>query len=193
MNIPEVIDALLTEQQQLMAMKLQGVAAASGAERQSLFDDYLRFLAAHQGAEQVWLYGGRGPAPTTKAADIQMDGQKDVGRLISQLEGLDIDSDTFDDRFGQLTRRVVAQAPEERQQLAALMGHCSDGEGQLMVRALQQVPAMAAGNGHGHGATMADRFTFADLLDQAKTHFAAMPLIDSASTTVLEPQYRAAQ
>ncbi len=78
MNVPEVIDALLTEQQQLMAMKLQDVAAASGAERQSLFDDYRRFLAAHQGAEQVWMYGGRGPAPTTKAADIQMDGQKKV-------------------------------------------------------------------------------------------------------------------
>ena len=191
MNVSEVVNALLSEQQQLMAMKLQDVTAASGAERQSLFDDYRRFLAAHQGAEQVWLYGGRGPAPTTKAADSQMDGQKEVGRLISQSEGLGIDSDKFDHRFGQLTRHVLAQAPEERQQLAALMGHCSDGEGQLMVRALQQVPAVAAGN--GHSSTMADRFTFADLLDQANTHFAAMPLIDSASTTVLEPQYRAAQ
>lgn len=103
---------LLTEQHRQLAGLLDAVDQAAGPDRLLAFNDFRRYLAAHEAAEEEAVH----PAARTGAGGVveqRLAEEYQAGKLITDLEQLDVDSHTFTSQFATLKSAVTAHAHRE--------------------------------------------------------------------------------
>lgn len=156
------LSTILGQQHQLIAQKVRDVSNYRGEEKQFVFDDLRRYLAAHDAAEQTFR---RGPTPQGTATDpprVHSTEIDEIAQLMVDLEGLGIDSGDFVTRFGQLGDVLTAHGLIEA---AAVARNADDTDLDRILLTLRMVPDIVAGS--GHSVTMTPTFTYAELLELA--------------------------
>ncbi len=189
MTTSERLQTILSKQHQLIARKLQIVSDSSGTDRQHVFNDLRRYLAAHEGATMVCINAAVGLAPLALLAEARIEAERDFGQTLETMEAAGIDSADFDGLLDRLTSALMTHAAaEEGHNLSWIIGFTSDPQMDRMLVALQTVPMVAAGN--LRSVLMTDIFTYSALRQVAIEHFEKMPHETmSRLTTPDRPRY----
>ena len=169
--------AQLTAQHELISVKLRAVTHSSGAERDAIFDDFRRYLAVHEAAEQSWMH----PAGHNESADrCACDRHRElaaVAQSITALETLPIDSDQFNATFHVLVGQIEAHCDvEEHPELTRIFTDAAENELMMILAAFQSVPTIVAGDGDSR--SVVSGFLFADVFRSACGEFGAMQTDD---------------
>lgn len=154
------LNAILGQQHQLIAQKIRDVSMYQGEEKQAVFDDLRRYLAAHEAAAQTCQLG---TTPQGTAADpprVHSTEIDEIAQLMMDLEGLGIDTVEFATRLGQFGDVLTAHGITEA---AAVARNADDADLARILLALRMVPDTVAGS--GHSVTMTAAFTYAELLE----------------------------
>lgn len=164
------LTTILEEQHTQIKGLMQAVRDADEpGERQRAFDEFRRFLAVHEAAEEACLHSVIAQEDLGKNAALANDRlgeEEQAGDVIAALEIIAIDSSEFADKFAALEQAVIAHAEaEEHQELPLLAGVASPGELSRLRRALDDVTVMA-GNDQGNDET------FEQMLETAQTTYA---------------------
>ena len=189
MTTSERLQTILSKQHQLIARKLQIVSDSSGTDRQHVFNDLRRYLAAHEAATTVCINAAAGLAPIALLSKARTEAEQDFGRTLARMEAVGIDSAEFDGLLEGLTIALVTHAAaEEGQNLTWIIGFTSDPEMDRMLVALQTVPMVV--EGHLRSVLMTDIFTYSALRQVAMEHFDTLPdETMSRLTTPDRPRY----
>lgn len=181
MGTSDDLSVILLEQHKLISGKMDAVQISSGAERDAIFDDFRRYLAVHEAAEQSWMHlAGNNESAERCACDRHRE-LAAVAQSIAALETLPIDSDQFDVIFRVLTGQINEHCEvEEHRELARLHADAQEQELKMILGALQSVPNIAAGDGDSR-STMSS-FTFADVFRSACRKLDAMRTDDELFT-----------
>lgn len=167
------LSVILLEQHKLISVKMNAVQISSGAERDAIFDDFRRYLAVHEAAEQLWMHSAGNSESAERCACDRHQELDAVAQSIAVLETLAIDSDQFDATFRVLTGQINAHCDvEEHRELTRLKADAQEQELKMILGALQSVPTIVAGDGDSR-STMSS-FTFADVFLSACRKLDAM-------------------
>ena len=158
--------ATLTEQHHHVKDLMHAVADGD-TDRRAAFDEFRRFLAFHEAAEQVSIHPYRDRlGAESEVADQRLVEEDEAGEVLAELERMPLDSDEFLTTFRQLARAVVEHAEaEEHEELPLIDRLVGEDDLARIHDLLAQVPELAG---------QADRSApFADLLQEATGQFTA--------------------
>ena len=113
-GLTHVVPLLVAQHQQITSL-LDAVSNTAGARRRGAVENFRRFLAVHEAAEEEAVH----PAARTGAGGVveqRLAEEYEAGQTISKLEDLDPDSEAFEDLFAELKNAVAAHARHEEQQ-----------------------------------------------------------------------------
>ena len=189
MTTSERLQTILSKQHQLIAHKLRIVSDNTGTDRQRVFNDLRRYLAAHEAASRVCINAATSLAPIAWLANARTEAEQDFAQTLEEMEAVGIDSADFNGLLQSLTSALVTHASaEENQNLTWIIGATTDPQMDRMLVALQTVPMVVAGN--LRSVLMTDTFTYAALRQVALDHFDKMPMETiSRLTTPDRPRY----
>ena len=129
------VNAVLLEQHQQVAQRLDAVRTAKGSVRAEEFDALAALLDGHETAEETLIYpalrklGDEG----ARVADQRTHEEDAAKEILTKLKGLETDSQDFDVLFEEFSSKVHAHAEsEEREVLPLLTGSVSPEDRQAM-------------------------------------------------------------
>jgi hemerythrin superfamily protein len=154
------ITSLLTIQHEHIKGLIANVQNTRHDERESTFNEFRCFLAAHEAAEEYAMHSvGQREMDHPDVARNRVREENEAAAAIAELEALDLASDDFTDRFEALRADVIAHAEaEEHEELPDLLGAVSEDELGQIHAALSRVNALADVN------VRLERSSFADML-----------------------------
>jgi hemerythrin superfamily protein len=170
-STPEAVSRLLHEQHETIKQMLDAVATSSGEQRRHAFDDLRMFLACHEAAEEQFIHpeGERDLSDGSVSAE-RVQEEHQAGAVVTELEGLDVDSDEFERTFTRLSRAVVEHAEaEEHDELPPVTKAADPAALGAMERALRYVPEMVGQAGSPLGER--GQKTFQEVLSMAQSEF----------------------
>ena len=173
MTTCERLQTILFKQHQLIAHKLQIVSDSTGTDRQHVFNDLRRYLAAHEAASRVCINAAASLAPIASLVKARTEAEQDFGQTLENMEVVGIDSAEFNGLLKSLSNALATHAAEEEQNLGWIIESTTDSQMDRMLVALQTVPMVAGGN--LRSVLMTDTFTYSALRQVALEHFDRMP------------------
>jgi hypothetical protein len=160
----EDISSLLAGQHDHIKGLMTSVQHARPDERESTFNEFRCFLAAHEAAEEFAMHAIATRVldnPDVARSRVREEGE--AGAAIAELEALDLASDEFAEKFETLSADVIAHAEaEEQRELSDLLGAVNRDELAQIHGALARVNALADVNGR------IERSSFAELLSASE-------------------------
>jgi hypothetical protein len=126
------------------------VLHTSGPEQQVVFDQFRRFLALHEAAEQVLVRPvALEVLPDDAVSRQRITEEQDAAAVVAHLETL-VGSDVFDVQFGLLREAVTKHAKaEEQEELPKLVAALPDRALSMAVAGLGKVEPWATDTGPG--------------------------------------------
>jgi hemerythrin superfamily protein len=141
----------LQHQHEAARQLLEAVTTTTGEARRQIFESLVRLLAVHETAEEmvIWPFvraAGDEGARITEARLAEEDRSK---KVLSELEGLDLDSAEFDELFAELRTAVEAHADsEEREAFPLLAQTTSEPQLRRMASGLKLAERIAPTHPH---------------------------------------------
>ena len=173
-NTPnDVVRFLVTQHEQIKALFAETLAA-SGKAREQAFVELRRLLAVHETAEEEIVHprAKRKIPNGDKIIGARLDEEHEAKTVLSELEKLDVDDQSFTDMLTKLRDAVVEHAEqEERQEFVKLARELGDDELEHMGRAAKLAEAVAPTRPHaGVESQIANLFAgpFAAMMDRAR-------------------------
>ncbi len=163
-GLTKIVPLLVTQHQQIRSL-LDAVSNATGDGRRGAFENFRRFLAVHEAAEEEAVH----PAARTGAGGVveqRLAEEYEAGQTISKLEDLDPDSEAFEDLFAELKHAVAAHARHEEQQEFPALAEVVDA---VSLDRLHHVVRLVEPLGSTPAAT--DAQPFETQLAQRRQHF----------------------
>lgn len=165
----DVISILLDQHVRIRGM-FDAMQAASGRERQALFDGLRELLAIHEVGEEMVLRPYSRKVAGVDIADERNREEGEAAYVMAELEGLDVHSERFAALFTEFEKAVSEHADlEEIEEFPALRTALTAEElrelGDRLLRAEQRIPLSAEATAT---ATTTTATTFAALLDGAR-------------------------
>jgi hemerythrin superfamily protein len=122
--------AFLEEQHQEIRTRFEEVLALEGDGRQSAFMELRRLLAVHETAEEEIIHpAARSNLPDGEAiVAARLQEENEAKHVLSQLEGMEVDSALFEARFRQLKDAVLRHAQLEEEKEFGPLGDQLDDE-----------------------------------------------------------------
>ena len=148
--------------------------AASGKAREQAFVELRRLLAVHETAEEEIVHprAKRKIPNGDKIIGARLDEEHEAKTVLSELEKLDVDDQSFTDMLTKLRDAVVEHAEqEETQEFVKLAQELGDDELEHMGRAAKLAEAVAPTRPHaGVESQIANLFAgpFAAMMDRAR-------------------------
>jgi hemerythrin superfamily protein len=169
----DVVRFLVRQHEQIKSLFAETVAA-SGKAREQAFVELRRLLAVHETAEEEIVHP-RAKRKIPNGDNIvyaRLDEEHEAKTVLSELEKLDVDTDSFTDMLTKLRDAVVEHAErEENQEFVRLEQELGDDELERMGRAAQLAEAIAPTRPHaGVESQVANLFAgpFAAMVDRAR-------------------------
>lgn len=135
----DVVDMLLRQHEQIKEL-FEQVLATSGDQRRKVFTDLHRLLAVHETAEEEVVHPRAkyeieaGP----QIVQARLDEERAAKRLLSELDGMDVESAAFAEKFTALREAVLAHAEfEEREEFSQLRADLDDQQLRRMADAVR--------------------------------------------------------
>jgi hypothetical protein len=153
-----VVD-LLTSQHHEINQLFTDLANASRDRGQSLFDELVRLLVAHESAEEQLVHpiARHTISDGTEIVDARLDEEANIKQLLADLVGLGVDHPEFDDRLHTLGGYVARHAAaEETLEFSRLRSAASPAELVRLAGAVRAAQAIAPHRPHpvlGESAT----------------------------------------
>jgi hemerythrin superfamily protein len=173
-NTPnDVVRFLVGQHEQIKALFAETLAA-SGKAREQAFVELRRLLAVHETAEEEIVHprAKRKIPNGDKIIGARLDEEHEAKTVLSELEKLDVDDQSFTDMLTKLRDAVVEHAEqEERQEFVKLAQELGDDELEHMGRAAKLAEAVAPTRPHaGVESQIANLFAgpFAAMMDRAR-------------------------
>ena len=169
----DVVD-FLTEQHHRIKDLFDETLRAAGGERDESFVRLRRLLAVHETAEEEIVHPRAAHELKEGRSIIQsrLAEEKQAKTTLSELEGVDVDSELFTEKLRELRDDVVHHAEhEEREEFAGLRSELSDSELKLLERAVKLAETIAPTRPHpGVEGALANAFVgpFASMMDRAR-------------------------
>ncbi len=166
--------AFLTQQHEQIKSLFAQVESRRGEQRQEAFTSLRRLLAVHETAEEEVVH------PKARSAveggehivDARLKEENEAKKMLSQLEGLDVDSPEFDEMIRTFKADVVAHAEaEEREEFSRLEAQLDDDQLQRMRRAAELAESTAPTRPHAGVESRSANMVagpFAAMLDRAR-------------------------
>ncbi|HET8600902.1 MAG TPA: hemerythrin domain-containing protein, partial [Segeticoccus sp.] len=170
-STPQAVADRLHEQHETIKHMLDAVATTSGQQRRHAFDDLRMFLACHEAAEEQFIHPeGEHDLKDGAVSSERVSEEQEAGHVITQLEGLDVDSEEFEQTFAKLTEAVVHHAEaEEHDELPAVSKAADAAALGAIDRALRYVPEMVGQTGSPLGQR--GQKSFEEMLSMAQNEF----------------------
>ena len=167
-----LISVLLRQHAEIRDM-FTAVQAASGRQRQELFDELRELLAVHEGGEEMVLRPVTRTSSAADVADARNQEEDEAAHVLAALEKMDVSSQEFADTLAEFEKAVSAHAEnEELEEFPAVQAAHTEDElrelGEKLVKAQSKAPT------HPHpavaGSPTAQRVVgpFTALLDRAR-------------------------
>ena len=178
-------DLIATEerQHQLLGVKLQGLREFHQAQRQAVFDDLRRYLAAHVAAEQVWADQSTSPRPTqtqdlshsspTEPESAPDETADHIARVIAAMEAVPVDGNDFDAGRERLAELMGIHGHLLQRRIDSLLRVGGESAAEDLLFAMNAVPMMS--RGEGHEVERPEHFTYRDLFEVFFASFQVMP------------------
>jgi hemerythrin superfamily protein len=118
----DAVDVLLAQHEKIKAM-FSEVSAASGKQKQDLFEDLVRLLAVHEAAEEELVHpmSRRDNAAGDAVVDARLAEEQQAKRELADLYDIGTADPRFDAGFQRLQQAVLAHAEhEEHEEFPAL-------------------------------------------------------------------------
>lgn len=146
----DVVELLIRQHEQIKAL-FEQVPPAAGAQRRKAFAHLRRLLAIHETAEEEVVHPRARYEIERGAAIVQarLGEERAVKKLLSELEGMDIDSPAFTEKFAVLRAAVLAHAElEEREEFSQLRADLDDQQLRRMADAVRLAEEIAPTRPH---------------------------------------------
>ena len=168
--------AVLLEQHARIRDLFAQTAAASGQERQRLFDELRELLAVHEAGEEIVVRPVTRHASGGAIANARNEEEKQAAAALAELEGLDVEGAEFARKFAALEAEVSDHADaEEGAEFSYILNTVDADKQKKMGSRLLKVEHIAPTHPHpsaaGKPAAQAVAGPFAGLLDRARDAF----------------------
>jgi hemerythrin superfamily protein len=173
-NTPTDVIQFLVGQHEQIKSSFAETLAASGKAREQAFVKLRRLLAVHETAEEEIVHprAKRKVPNGDKIIEERLDEEHEAKTVLSELEKLDVDDQSFTDTLTKLRDAVVEHAEkEEQQEFAKLEQELGGDELERMGRAAKLAEAIAPTRPHaGVESQVANLFAgpFAAMMDRAR-------------------------
>jgi hemerythrin superfamily protein len=107
-----VVGAVQRDHREIEQM-LDNVESSSGAKRQDAFARLAEKLQAHEAAEEKVVHPLAKDEGNAGTVDELVGEEQTASKALEKLQGLDVDSEAFEQAFQQLKRDVLAHAEQE--------------------------------------------------------------------------------
>jgi hemerythrin superfamily protein len=166
--------SFLKEQHDQIRMGFAEVNASSGEQRRNAFFALRRLLAVHETAEEEIVHPAARKAlrdgETVVSARLLEENQ--AKKILEELEGLDVDSAQFEQRFALLENGVITHASaEEEEEFEPLASRLDDERLERMRKAVNFAESVAPTRPHAGVESAAANMLvgpFASMLDRAR-------------------------
>lgn len=145
---------LLRQQHKTVMKMFSDMNRARGKDREELFDCLRRTLAVHETAEEMVVYPELRAASKTghTIADARLTEESEAKKALSELEKLGVDDATFDERFTDFRKAVIAHADAEEADVFPFLEEHVQGKTLIdMADLILTVESMAPTHPHPHG------------------------------------------
>ena len=169
----DVVRFLVRQHEQIKALFAETLAA-SGKTREQAFVELRRLLAVHETAEEEIVHprAKRKIPNGDKIIGARLDEEHEAKTVLSELEKLNVDDQSFTDMLTNLRDAVVEHAEqEEKQEFVELAQELGDDELDHLDRAAKLAEAVAPTRPHaGVESQIANLFAgpFAAMMDRAR-------------------------
>ena len=169
----DVLQFLIGQHEQIKSLFAETLAS-SGKGREQAFVALRRMLAVHETAEEEIVHprAQRKIPNGDKIIGARLDEEHEAKTVLSELEELDVDDQSFTDKLTKLRDAVVGHAEqEEKQEFAKLEQQLGSDELEHMGRAAKLAEAIAPTRPHaGVESQVANLFVgpFAAMMDRAR-------------------------
>jgi hemerythrin superfamily protein len=173
-NSAEDVVTFLKHQHEEIKSLFARVESARGDERQEAFTDLRRLLAVHETAEEEVVHPKARSAVANgeQIVDARLEEENQAKKMLSQLEGLDVNSPEFDEMLSTFKSDVVAHAEaEERDEFSQLQAQLDDDQLQRMRRAAELAESTAPTHPHAGVESRTANLAagpFAAMMDRAR-------------------------
>jgi hemerythrin superfamily protein len=173
-NSAEDVVTFLKQQHEEIKSLFARVESARGDERQEAFTDLRRLLAVHETAEEEVVHPKARSAVANgeQIVDARLEEENQAKKMLSQLEGLDVNSPEFDEMLSTFKSDVVAHAEaEERDEFSQLQAQLDDDQLQRMRRAAELAESTAPTHPHAGVESRTANLAagpFAAMMDRAR-------------------------
>lgn len=140
------VTAVIAPQHEEARRLLRQVGQSTGQARREAFHRLRLMLALHETAEELAVHpqAVRQLGSDSAGASSRVEEEEDAGKMIAELERLDVDSDEFGSKFEDLSSAVAAHAAaEEEQEWPALRAITDGGIIRVMTVEMSAVPDLA--------------------------------------------------
>jgi hemerythrin superfamily protein len=156
----DAVDVLLAQHERIKTM-FGEVMAASGRQKQDLFEDLVRMLAVHEAAEEELVHplARRGGAVDDAVVAARLDEEQQAKKDLAELYDMGPDDPRFDAAFNRLREAVIDHAEHEEheefpglraavppEKLTKLAGSVLRAEKMAPTRPHPHSPSSATGN-----------------------------------------------
>ncbi|MEW2494893.1 hemerythrin domain-containing protein [Streptomyces nodosus] len=143
---------LLLQQHARIRDLFDDVKSAEGRHKQQAFDELRAVLAVHETAEEMIVRPVAGATAGRAEADARNNEEAEAGKVLAQLEKMDVSSPEFDDLLARFEKAVSDHADnEEREEFPAV--HEGRTEEQLIRMGKQLLAAEKIAPTHPHPTT----------------------------------------
>jgi hemerythrin superfamily protein len=166
--------AFLKEQHQQIKAGFNQVSTSHGEQRRTAFYALRRLLAVHETAEEEIVHpAARKALPDgEQVVEARLREENQAKQMLADLEELEVDSNEFVIKLGELTSAVIDHAEaEEREEFARLENHLDQARLERMREAVSFAESIAPTRPHpGVESSAANLFAgpFASMLDRAR-------------------------
>ena len=168
----DVVAVLLRQHARIRDL-FRHVRDTGGEHRKQTFDELRALLAAHETAEEMILRPFTAVEGGKDVADTHNAEEKDAGRVLAELERMDVDSAAFDPAFAAFEKAVLVHAwHEEENEVPLVHGKVSRdqraGRGRAVLALERGAPTHPHPSMPGAPAAQWAVGPFVSLLDRAK-------------------------
>jgi hemerythrin superfamily protein len=107
---------------------LELISMTANGARRATFEDLVRKLAVHETAEEEVVHPLARRIGAEEVASSVMDEESTAKHALAELDGVDVDSNTFDQRFAALKHDVLAHAQREERDEHPLISANTTGD-----------------------------------------------------------------
>jgi hemerythrin superfamily protein len=168
----DVIGILLTQHARIRDL-FDEVESARGDTKKEKFDELRALLAVHETAEEMILRPVTKKEAGEQQAEARNHEEQEANKVLSELEKMDLSSNEFDVKFGELKRAVAEHADhEEQEEFPAVHRGCSQEQlatmGKRLLAAEKTAPTHPHPTAAGSPAAQWAAGPFASLVDRAR-------------------------